>query len=39
MEESAARSGMDCIVTRSTADYLFSKVAVYTPQEFIAMFD
>ena len=39
MSESAERSGMDCIVTRNTADYLFSKVAVYTPQEFLAMFD
>ena len=39
MAESAARSGMDCIVTRNTADYLFAKVAVYTPQEFLAMFD
>ena len=39
MAESAVRSGMDCIVTRNTADYLFSKVAVYTPHEFLAMFD
>lgn len=39
MSESAERSGMDCIVTRNTADYLFSKVAVYTPHEFLAMFD
>lgn len=36
MAESAARSGMDCIVTRNVSDYSLSKVPVYTPQEFLA---
>lgn len=36
MVESAARSGMDCIVTRNASDYIFSKVTVCTPQEFLA---
>ena len=39
MTESAARSCMDCIVTRNAADYLFSKVTIYTPQEFLAILD
>lgn len=36
MAESAARSGMDCIVTRNVSNYSLSKVPVYTPQEFLA---
>ena len=36
MAESAARSGMDCIVTRNVPNYSLSKVPVYTPQEFLA---
>lgn len=35
MIETAVRSKIDCIVTRNTADYNNSAVAVYTPDEFL----
>ena len=36
MIETAARTEVDCIVTRNTHDYEKSSVPVYTPEEFIA---
>ena len=36
MIATAARSEVDCIVTRNTHDYAKSPVAVFTPEEFIA---
>lgn len=35
MVESAARSGMDCIVTRNLRDYVKSPVNVYAPDAFL----
>lgn len=35
MVETAARSGMDCIITRNKKDYLKSDVPVYSPDEFL----
>lgn len=35
MVESAARSGMDCIVTRNLRDYVKSSVNVYAPDAFL----
>lgn len=35
MIETALRSEIDCIVTRNTADYDNSPVAIYTPSEFL----
>ena len=35
MVESAARSGMDCIVTRNLKDYVKSSVNVYAPDAFL----
>ena len=35
MIETAIRSEIDCIVTRNTADYDNSPVAIYTPTEFL----
>jgi predicted nucleic acid-binding protein len=37
MIESAARSGMDCIVTRNVKDYSGSPIPVYTPAAFIEL--
>ena len=39
MVETAVRSGMDCIVTRNTKDYVKATVPVYTPREFIQLLD
>ena len=35
MIETAARTEVDCIVTRNTHDYEKSSVCVYTPEEFL----
>ena len=35
--ETAARSGVDCIVTRNTKDYSKAPIPVYTPAEFIEL--
>ena len=35
MDESVARSGMDCIVTRNLKDYVKSSVNVYAPDAFL----
>lgn len=35
MIETAVRSGLDCIVTRNTADYIKAAIPVYTPAELI----
>ena len=37
MMESAARSEVDCIVTRNTKDYAGSPVNVYSPSEFVKL--
>ena len=37
MMETAARSGMDCLVTRNVRDYQHSPVPVYTPTSFLAL--
>ncbi len=37
MIETAARSGIDCIVTRNVKDYSKSTIAIYTPTEFIKL--
>lgn len=36
MIETAKRTGMDCIITRNTADYSFSPVRIFSPSEFLA---
>lgn len=35
MTETAARSEVDCIVTRNIHDYIKSEVQVYTPEQFL----
>ena len=37
MDETALRTGMDCIVTRNIKDYSKSFVPVYSPPEFLAL--
>lgn len=37
MIETAARTGMDCIVTRNVRDYQGAPMPVYTPAELLAM--
>ena len=39
MIETAARSQMDCIVTRNKKDYAKSSVTVYTPEQFIELIE
>ena len=39
MVETARRSRMDCIVTRNQKDYEKSSVTVYTPAEFLQLWD
>ena len=39
MIETAKRSGIDCIVTRNERDYSKSSVTVYTPKQFINLFN
>lgn len=39
MIESANRAGLDCIVTRNVKDYKNSPVPVYTPSDFLKLFD
>lgn len=38
MLETAIRCGMDCIITRNTADYRQNKISVYTPSEFSSLY-
>ena len=37
MAETAARSGVDCIVTRNTKDYSKTQISVYAPAEFVEL--
>ena len=37
MAETAARSGVDCIVTRTTKDYSKTQISVYAPAEFVEL--
>ncbi|OUO93443.1 PIN domain-containing protein [Cloacibacillus sp. An23] len=37
MSATAARAGMDCIVTRNIRDYAVSPVPAYTPDEFLSL--
>jgi len=37
MIETAARSHMDCIITRNTKDYKKSLIPVYTPEQFVEL--
>ena len=39
MIETAARSQMDCIVTRNKKDFTKSSVMVYTPEQFIELIE
>ncbi len=39
MIETAARSEVDCIVTRNTKDYKKSLIPIYSPAEFIRIID
>ena len=39
MVETAIRSEVDCIVTRNQKDYIKSSVTVYSPDEFIKLFE
>ena len=39
MIETAARSQMDCIVTRNKKDYAKSSVTVYSPEQFIEILE
>ena len=39
MVETAIRSEVDCIVTRNQKDYIRSSVTVYSPDEFIKLFE
>ena len=38
MIETAARSGMECIITRNTTHFTAGKVPVYTPDGFISRY-
>ena len=37
MIETAARTAMDCIVTRNIKDYANAKIKVYTPEQFLTV--
>ena len=39
MIETAVRSNMDCIITRNTKDYIKSPIPVYTPTQFVEIYE
>ena len=39
MIETAVHSNMDCIITRNTKDYVKSPIPVYTPTQFVEIYE